>query len=285
MSNFDQRMLWVLALVLGMITKPAFCEDSSIYGPFQTLLDRHLSEQQTDCGGLLSWFDYEGALAAIDTLDLLQQQDALLADFNPETLDTRESAIAFWTNAYNYFMVQHLLTHPEEGQIVNSVRDYGSLFQPYRVFGLERFDVGGMDYSLRRIELDVLLGEEFAEQGWKDARVHFAVNCASVGCPPLRQRVYQAANLDQMLTENTRLALDTPLHLRQDGDRLLVTSLFDWYEDDFVEHSGSVRDFITTYGSEAVRAAAVSSDRLRFIDYDWRLNKEENFNEISALSC
>ena len=285
MFDIVQRMICALAFVLAMMARPTLGEESSIYGPFQVLLDRHLTEEVTPCGGLLSWFDYAGALAARDTADLLQQQDALLAEFDPITLDTRERAIAFWTNAYNYYMLQHLLTHPEDGAVVGSVRDYGHLFNPYRVFGLKRFNVGAIEYSLRQIELDILLGDDFSERGWKDARVHFAVNCASVGCPPLRKTVYQADTLDSVLSENTRLALNTTLNLIQDGDTLRLTQLFEWYEDDFIEHSGSVRAFILDYGSESVRNAAESTDRIRYIPYDWDLNTADNFSDLLPAEC
>lgn len=281
MSNFDQRIIWVLSILMVLIAKPAVCDDTSFYAPFQTLLDRHLNEQSLPCGGLISWFDYEGALASISTASLLKTQDERLAEFDPDTLGTRERALAFWTNAYNYFMIQHLLTHPENDRPVASVRDYGSLFRPYRVFGLKRFNVGGEDHSLREIELDILLGDDFAKRGWKDARIHFAVNCASVGCPPLRKTLYSAASLDAMLTENTRLALDTPIHLTQDNQTLRLTELFDWYEDDFIDHSGSVLEFIAAYGSTSAIKAANNTDRITFIDYDWRLNTVENFSELT----
>lgn len=285
MNSIGPRMICALALMLAMMARPALGEEVSVYGPFQTLLDRHLTEEATPCGGLLSWFDYSSALTAQDTADLLRQQDALLAEFDPETLDTRERAVAFWVNAYNYFMLQHLLTHLEDGAIVGSVRDYGHLFNPYRVFGLERFSVGGTEYSLRQVELDILLGDDFSERGWKDARVHFAVNCASVGCPPLRKTIYQADTLNAVLSENTRLALDTSLNLIRDGDTLRLTQLFEWYEDDFIEHSGSVREFILNYGSESARNAAESTDRIRYIDYDWKLNTVENFTDLLLIQC
>ena len=285
MINIGRRFFGVLTFMFAMVCKPLLAEDSSVYGPFQTLLERHLTEQITPCDGLISWFDYQSALTAKDTADLLQQQDALLAAFDPQTLSTREHAIAFWTNAYNYFMLQHLLTHLEEAAIVSSVRDYGHLFSPYRVFGLKRFNVGGTKYSLRQIELDILLGDEFFERGWKDARVHFAVNCASVGCPPLRKTAYQAETLDAMLSQNTRFALNTPLNLVLEDDTLRLTQLFEWYEDDFIEHSASVREFIFDYGSETARNAAESSDRIRYIDYDWELNTAENFAEWLPKLC
>ncbi|MEM1081226.1 MAG: DUF547 domain-containing protein [Pseudomonadota bacterium] len=276
-------LLWLTAA--GAAQAESADNIADTYAPFQSLLDRYLTEQPTPCGGLISWFDYAAALAASDTSDLLREQDAMLAEFDTDTLDTRPAAIAFWANAYNYFMLQHLLTHLDDGQLVSSVRDYGSLFDPYKVFGIERFAIGGQQYSLRAIELDVLLGDAFAERGWKDARVHFAVNCASVGCPALRQVIFEPDTLETMLSENTRQALDTSLHLVRDGNTLRVTSLFDWYHDDFVEQSGSVREFILEYGSDTAAAAVEATNRIRYIDYNWQLNRSEHYMDLNNTPC
>lgn len=263
-------------LAVALFVPGAVAATDQNFAPFSRLLERHVGEQSLEAGGLVSWFDYAGALADSSTSALCERQDALLAEFDPMLLTERESAVAFWTNAYNYFMLRQILTERPDGQLVSSVRDYGSLFDPYKVFGEARFEIGGELYSLRQIELDILLGDAFSERGWKDARVHFAVNCASVGCPPLRRQIFTADNLDALLAENTRLALDTPLHLRLEGDTLRLTSLFDWYQADFVEHSGSVRDFVRHNGS-ARAAAAADAQRIDFVSYDWQLNTRENF--------
>jgi len=111
------------------------------------------------------------------------------------------------------------------------------------------FEIGGDDYSLSGIEKEILLGAAFEEKGWKEARVHFTVNCASVGCPPLRETIYTSDNIDELMTENTRLALNTDRrHLRVEGDTLHLTELFKWYEQDFVDEGGSVRGFISEWG-------------------------------------
>jgi hypothetical protein len=263
-------------LAAGLLLSGAAAALQQTYAPFTRLLERHVVEHRLEAGGLVSWFDYSAALADDDTTALLQRQDALLAGFDPATLTGRESALAFWINAYNYFMIRQILIERPDGRLVTSVRDYGSLIDPYQVFGEARFDVGGTLYSLRQIELDILLGDEFRERGWKDARIHFAVNCASVGCPSLRRMLFTADTLDRLLRDNTRLALDTPLHLRIETDTLMLTSLFDWYREDFIEHSGSIREFIRRHGS-ARAAAAANAKQIEFIDYDWQLNIRENF--------
>lgn len=250
------------------------------YAPFQELLRAHLEEKDLDHGGLVTAFDYQGALAADDTSALLEEQHRLLAAFDPDTLETREEAVAFWLNAYNYFMIAHILKTPRRGELISSVRDYGHLFNPYRVFSQDLFDIGGRKYSLDEMEKGILLGDAYKERGWKEARVHFAVNCASVGCPPLRQDIYLPSALDDVLTENTRRALNTPRHLHLDGNTLRLTRLFDWYEQDYVEENGSVRDFIAAYADDRVLEKLVRGERIRFIDYDWDLNKPENFPEF-----
>jgi len=258
-------------------------EIAALYAPFQQLLTEHLTETPLKDGGLFSAFDYAAALGDADSEDLLAKQDRRLAAFQPDPGWRREQALAFWINAYNYFMIAHILRHPDDGEPVDGVRDFGHLFDPYAVFGRELFVVGGEDYSLRQIELEILLGEDYAERGWKDARVHFMVNCASVGCPPLRREVYDATNLDRYMAENTRAALATPLHLRREGERLELTSLFDWYRDDFVEAEGAVEAFIETHGGPAAREALRGHDDIGFIDYDWLLNSPENFEALKIL--
>lgn len=249
---------------------------AEVYAPFTTLLESHVEEHRVSGGGLISSFAYRQALADEGTEALIEQQRRKLATFDTERLDRREAALAFWINAYNFFMIAHILDNPVDGELIESVRDYGSLLDPYRVFDRRLFDIGGEKYALSQIELEILLGEEFAERGWKDARIHFAVNCASVGCPPLRDRPYTAGNVDAMLAENTRLALKTPVHLAINGDTLWLTSLFDWYADDFIEATGSVRDFVNTHVDDATKARIGDTERTRFIDYDWQLNSPAN---------
>lgn len=243
--------------------------------PFQVLLDRYLVEESRH-GGLVSAFDYGAALADPEWSALRAAQRQQLRAFDPAALQVRAEAIAFWINAYNWFMIDQILSERPGGQLVDSVRDYGSWIRPYRVFSLELFEVGGRRYSLDAIEKEILLGKDYRQRGWKDARVHFAVNCASVGCPPLRARVYAAGAIDAMLDESTRLALRTPRHLRIEGDTLWLSRLFDWYAQDYVEAAGSVRAFVRRFLDPDRHAGLDATRRIRFIDYDWALNSPAN---------
>lgn len=253
-----------------------------VFPHYAELLEQHLLEKTLENDGLVSAFDYQAALSDPGTETLLKKQDALLADFDPEQLKGRKEAIAFWNNAYNYFMIRKLLTDLDGGEVVSSVWDYGGRYNPLQksVFERELFNIGGEKYSLNTMEKGKLLGKEFQDRGWKEARVHFTVNCASVGCPPLRSDIYTAENIEALMTENTRRALNTPRHLRVEGNTLYLTELFKWYKEDFVEEEGSVKDFIRAYGDDPVIKKMEGTDSIEYIDYDWRLNKPDNFPEF-----
>ena len=112
--------------------------------------------------------------------------------------------------------------------------------------------------------------------------MHFTVNCASVGCPPLREAIYTSHNIDELMSENTRLAFNTDRHLRVEGDTLHLTELFKWYEDDFVDEGGSVRGFISQWADEAVAEQVQQTDSIEYIDYDWALNRPANFPALKG---
>jgi uncharacterized protein DUF547 len=253
--------------------------NTQLYAPYQQLLDRFLIEKDLPGGGLVSAFDYRAALDQGNTLTLLSDQRDALARFDPSGLDGRRESVAFWINAYNFFMVNQILTERPDGELVSSVWDYGGRINPFvdSVFQREKFVVGGQKYSLDQIEKGILLGADYADKGWEDARVHFAVNCAAVGCPPLRQALYTADNLESLLAENTRRAFNTDLHLGIEGNTLYLTELFKWYEQDFVEAAGSSRAFVQKWAEPSVADKAAETSDIGYIDYDWALNQPANF--------
>lgn len=272
---------WTIHLVLSLmlLSVPAAADN---FDPYGQLLNRFLIEKDLPGNGLVSAFAYEAALTHNETEGRLAQQRQQLAGFDLSALKGRAESVAFWINAYNFFMLDQILTERPDGKLVSSVWDYGGRLNPFvdSVFDREKFEVAGRLYSLNQIEKGILLGDDYESKGWKDARVHFAVNCASVGCPPLRKTLYTADNLDSLLAENTRRAFVTDRHLRVEGETLQVTELFKWYEEDFKAAAGSRKAFIEQWvgGSRADRVAKTSA--MEFIDYDWSLNSSANFHEF-----
>jgi len=276
------RTAGAAALALLMSGVAAARTPAETFAPFAELLDRHVVVAEKAGGGRVTAFDYAAALEAPDTDALLARQDRLLAAFDPARLDARGPALAFWINAYNHFMIAHVLRQARRsGELAGSVKDFGTLIDPFAVFKRELFNVGGRRLSLDDIEKSILLGDRFRERGWFEPRVHFAVNCASVGCPPLRPEPYSPASIDTQLDGNTRRSLATPLHLRIDGDTVMMSELFDWYREDFSVGDDSLRDFIAAHVSPARAEAVRQAERVEFITYDWRLNRPENFEELA----
>ncbi|NIR82122.1 MAG: DUF547 domain-containing protein [Gammaproteobacteria bacterium] len=171
---------------------------------------------------------------------------------------------AFWINLYNALTVSIVL----ERYPVASIRDIdlsSGLFSrgPWKA---KRVSVAGQMLSLNDIEHRIL------RPIWRDARLHYAVNCASIGCPNLAREAFTAANTEELLERAARAYVNHPRGAHFAGESLIVSSIYVWFEGDFVAHSGSVLSHLRRYaeGDLAARLAAVS----RFDDhaYDWRLN-------------
>ncbi|NBB92404.1 MAG: DUF547 domain-containing protein [Gammaproteobacteria bacterium] len=271
---------FLAALVFLCCAWPAHAlEVRELFAPYTELLARHVTEHELDSGGLVSSFDYTAAIGNPDSRALIDRQREFLSQVEIDEVRTRETALAFWINAYNFFMIAHIVDNADGGRPVGSVKDFGGLFNPFRVFGLRIFDVAGRDHSLDEIEKEILLGKGFEQRGWKDARVHFAVNCASVGCPPLRSMIYTPSNVEALLEENTRRALLTNMHLEIGDVTARLTSLFNWYQDDFEQAAGSVDAFIEQHLEPTREALYQNTREKRFIDYDWDLNSPDNMRQ------
>lgn len=178
-------------------------------------------------------------------------------------LEGREK-LAFWINAYNILAIEIVARNYP----VASIKDVGSLLRP--VWKRQAGTIDGSDVTLDGIEHRTLrpLG---------DPRIHGAIVCASLSCPPLRREPYRAENLDAQLDDNMRRWLADPRKgavVGPDDRTLRVSSIFKWFAEDF-EPQGGVPAFLERYGPEQVRALLHEEGervRLRYLDYDWSLN-------------
>ena len=154
--------------------------------------------------------DYLGQLAAVSSREFQQW--------------SRADRLAFLINTYNAWTVELILTEYPD---ISSIRDLGSLFRsPWSRRFVSLF---GEMVSLDHIEHELIRGPD----GFQEPRIHFAVNCASVGCPALRQEAYVGDRLESQLEDATGRFLADRSRNRLDGDVLRVSEIFDWYEEDF----------------------------------------------------
>lgn len=172
---------------------------------------------------------------------------------------------AFLINAYNAATVQLVLG---EFPGIDSIKDIGGLFStPWKQ---EFVNLLGATRSLDQIEHELLRGAT----EYRDPRIHFAVNCASIGCPALRPEAFTGPKLDAQLEDQTRRFLRDEARNRYDAkkERFELSSIFDWYGEDFEKHGGGLRAFVIRHGIGPSVPAAGSDANIRFLAYDWRLN-------------
>ncbi|MEO5698940.1 MAG: DUF547 domain-containing protein [Casimicrobiaceae bacterium] len=187
---------------------------------------------------------------------------------------SKPQRMAFLINAYNAFTVELILTkYPD----LQSIKDLGGLFgSPWKK---KFFKLLGEPMSLDGIEHDILR----KRGAFDDPRVHFAVNCASIGCPMLREEVFVADRLDAQLANQALRFMSDRTRNRYDAKsgKLEVSSIFDWYGDDF--RAGfrgwkSPADFFADYARSLASDAGAQkrvSERdvpIEFLNYDWKLN-------------
>ncbi|MEX2489013.1 MAG: DUF547 domain-containing protein [Pseudomonadales bacterium] len=177
-----------------------------------------------------------------------------IREFPVDRLENDNERLAFYINAYNILTMRLILDHWP----VDSIKDIGGFFSgPWDIVVLKNAD---SSLTLDNIEHDII-------RSIPEPRIHFAVNCASLSCPDLRREAYRADRLHEQLEDQTRRFLrQDGKGLSVDGDRVKVSRIFDWYEEDF-DRVGGVTKFVQRIRPdleiEGVRAK---------LTYNWALN-------------
>jgi hypothetical protein len=173
----------------------------------------------------------------------------------------RNEQFAFYINAYNAWTIKLILTgYPG----VKSIKDLGSFFKSPWKKKIARID--GEVITLDDIEHNIL------RPRFKDPRVHFAINCAAKSCPPLRSGPYRGDELDQQLNEMTSAFINDSSRNRLEGNKLYVSKIFDWFEEDF---KGDIPGFFLKYAKGDLKErmeAKGEKVRVEYLDYNWSLN-------------
>ena len=255
-----------VSLVIAAPRAAGFDHD---YAQYAQLLREHVRPPRVDYAALKS-----GRLAL----------DAVVAIFaEPSEADerrwTRERRLAFWINAYNAFTLRAIVDHYPIRSAMLTWQPRNSIRQIDGVWTALTWQAAGRTLTLDDIEHKILRPE------FKEPRVHFAINCASVGCPPLAAAPYRAATLDAQLDEAARRYLASPQGLRTEADVLRVSQILHWYGEDFVARfapeslkapdriARAVRAVVARFGPPAAAdLARKGSVRVKFLEYDWSLN-------------
>jgi len=176
----------------------------------------------------------------------------------------RPEQMAFWINLYNALTVRVILDHyPVESILKISISPGFFSTGPW---GKKLVTVEGERLSLDDIEHRIL------RPIWKDARIHYAVNCASVGCPNLRIGAYTGADIDRQLDEAARGHVNDPRGGTFDDGSFFVSSLYDWYADDFGANETEILAHMMRYAKPDKAARIRDYGRIDGYFYDWDLN-------------
>jgi len=180
---------------------------------------------------------------------------------------SKNQKMAFLINAYNALTIKLILTkYPH----VKSIKDLGGFFSsPWKK---EFFTLFGKKRHLDYIEHELL------RKKFKDARIHFAIVCASKSCPALMNYAYLPEKLDNQLEKSAELFIRDMERNRYNRDKnsLELSSIFKWFSEDFERERGSVSAFVAPYITEdkTVRKKIASGDvDISYLDYDWSLNR------------
>lgn len=174
-----------------------------------------------------------------------------LADNPVQSSWSRNEKMAYWINAYNAFTIKLIV----DNYPVKSIMDLDG----GKPWDKKWIKLGDKTYSLNNIEHDILRPK------YKDARIHFAVNCAAKSCPPVWNRAWTAANLNGQLEKATKTFINNTKYNSVGGSNASISKIFEWYAVDF----GNITDYLNKYANTKVGAGTT----VKYQEYNWALNE------------
>lgn len=244
-------------------TAPAGAAEPFSHADWERVLEEHV-----DARGFV---DYR-ALAE-DRRDLdryIARLRAASPDSDPELFPTRDHELAYYINAYNAWVFWGVL---DRGPDVDSV--WGLFGTGLSFFSGMDIELGGRETNLKELEDDVI------RAGYRDPRIHAALNCASVSCPRLPREAFSGRELDAQLDAAMREFVTDPQHLKVDrGDKTVrMSKIFEWYADDFLAYARekdirdpNVIDYVNLYRGDA--GEIPRSYQVEYMEYDKGLNAQ-----------
>lgn len=224
--------------------------------------ERILSEYVVPSGDRINRFAY-GRVSTADK-KALKAHLAALQGVKVTALKADEQR-AYWINLYNALTIDVVLDHYP----VKTIKDIslGGGFFTSGPWKKALVTVEGKALSLDNIEHDIL------RKVWRDPRVHYAVNCASMSCPNLMAKAFTAANLDKMLTKGAQDYVNHPRGVLVRGGRVTLSQIYSWYRADFGANDGEVLAHIATFAEPALKKQLAEARTIGGYDYDWSLNE------------
>ncbi len=232
-----------LTILSALIFSVTIFAEKPTHKEWDELLKKHVN-----ASGKVNYANFKKDVAKLDAYI------KILKDNTPASDWTSNEKKAFWINCYNAHAIK-LIISKNPAKSVNDIKADGK-----GAFDYDFIEVGGSKMSLNDLETNKL------RKAFKDGRIHFAVNCASISCPNLLNKAFTAENVEANLTSLAKKFLTDKTRNKLSADKIEVSKIFDWYKEDF----GDVITFINKYSGVKVNADA----KITYMEYDWNLNKQ-----------
>ncbi len=214
-----------------------------------------LVKKNVDASGMVSYKGFEKDRAEMDAYL------KTLSDNAPQSSWSENEQKAYWINAYNAFTVALILKHYP----VKSIKDIGGkIYKVNTPWDIKFINIGGKKYDLNNIEHGIL------RKKFDDPRIHFALVCASISCPRLRNEAYTAAQLNAQLEDAGKDFLNDKSKNRVSAQKAELSKYFSWYKGDFTKN-GSLADYINKYSVTKIN----TNTKIGSLDYNWSLNEQK----------
>ena len=247
-------------MVLGPMSTPSYAADFS-YADWNDVLEAYVDED-----GLV---DYTGLAADRQALDrFIGSIETTGPKSDPDAFPTRDDQLAYYINAYNAHVFQGVLELGPDAKTVWGFTGTGLGF-----FVRMKVEVDGERMSLKSLEDDII------RDGFKDPRIHAALNCASIGCPKLPKVAFLPERLDEQLDAEMTKFVNEERNCKIDtaAGTATLSKIFDWFRKDFEEYQaehggGGLREYINRYRPAD---SQLSADlKIEFAKYDKGLNRQ-----------
>ncbi len=244
-----------LALIILSVMACSATERKSVETAPSHQIWNELTQKHVRANGMV---DYKGFLK--DKAKLQQYLDLLSSNAPDKAKWSKEEQLAYWINAYNAFTIKLII----DNYPLESIQDLHPTFKipgVNTVWHKKFFKIGGEEASLDQIEHDILRKE------FEEPRIHFAINCASFSCPPLRNEAFTADKLEMQLEEMATQFINDDKRNQISANEAEVSKIFSWFTKDFTK-KGSLREYLNKYSKVKLTEDA----DIDYMNYDWSLN-------------
>ena len=265
----------ILIMVVGLIFASA-SQAFTLFGDSQ--ITDHWSQSKQDSQVRVDHTDWDGILEryinpqqGINLFaygSVTPQDDALLSAYlrSLQQLTVTDlngsEQFAYWVNLYNALTVRVVLDHYP----VQSIKDISYSLTAQGPWSEKLVTVEGYSLSLDEIEHEIL------RPIFRDNRIHYAVNCASMGCPNLQTDAFTAENLGAMLDSAAQQYINHPRGVLASGDQLVLSSIYNWYQDDFGSTDAEVIEHLMLYAEPRLGSQIEAFSSISDYRYDWAIN-------------